>query len=82
MVRAGRSLYETSLNSLWKGVASGKGYWGLEMRRCHFYLQKGKDGGPRALEDSQPHLSPWKPDGGHNPGSNFYVYEGQEGELK
>lgn len=55
---------------------------GLEKRKHHSCLQKGQDGGPRALEDSQPHLSPWKPDGGHNPGNNFYICEGQEGDLK
>lgn len=79
---AGRCHYETTLSSLLKGVASGRGYWGLEKRKCHSSLQKGQDGGPGVLEDSQPHLRPWKPDGGHNPGNNVYVYESQEGDLK
>lgn len=81
-VRAGRCHYETTLHSLLEGVTSGRDYWGLEKRKCHSCLQKGQNGRPRALEGSQPHLSPWKPDGKHNPGSNFCVYEGQEADLE
>lgn len=48
-----------------------------ELRR--FYtLHEGQEGGLRALQDGQPHLSPWEFDGANPPRNSFQTYKEQE----
>lgn len=43
-------------------------------------LKKGREGVPRELQDSQPHLSPWESDGTTNSGKHFQAHKIKEGD--
>jgi len=53
--------------------------WGLKESQCHANLQKGKEGGARELQASQPHLHPWEEDGAAHSGCHLKASGGKEG---
>lgn len=50
----------------------------LEESKCHSYLKKVQERGPRELQAGQPHLDPWEGDGAPSPGNHFQIHDQEE----